>query len=437
MNKARKIVALFGMSFLLVSNSIALADGEKLVDRGGKPVLELEAAEAEKKAKTGAVKSSEATDVDSGEAAKPPLSVSMSIPGMAKYDTVVVPQVDPYVLGPGDQLQIVDYSFADADKPPLANHTTILPDGTSTIYPLGTVTLSGMTLQQINNLVNKGHEGSPEIFVSVSRPRPVAVRVLGDVVSPGIYTIEPGLFTSKVGLQALDNTGSDDTHSVQPNYTAQNQPTTITSSPPKVNQLTLLTALQLAGGVRETSNITRIRVNRATGRVFFVDLWRLITEGDVSQDVQIRDGDTIYVSRGGQKLDMTNLGTAVERTRRVRVIGSVKKPGIYDMRPDDDLYSALAKAGGFDVNAVTRSVILTRKNPDGTVRTESVPMPGKNLLGFMHNKGDAVARTPVHNGDVIVVTESAAKKIGPKTATSMVTTLSAVGLVLLNSRFNK
>jgi polysaccharide biosynthesis/export protein len=360
--------------------------------------------------------------------------LALSLPGMAKYDTVLTPPVEPYVLGPGDQLHILDYSFADADKPPMSNHTTVMPDGSAIIYPMGPVQVQGMTLKQVNKLVNRS-SSNPEVFVTVGKARPVAVRVLGDVVSPGVYTVDAGLFTSKVGIQQLEGTASDDAAPTVPlPYTALNQTSTITSLPPKVNQLTLLTALQLAGGVHDTANITQIRVSRAfSGKTYFVDLWRLVSQGDITQDIPIRDGDTIFVSRGGPPRDMSSLGVAAERTRRVRVLGSVKKPGIYDMRPDDDLFSAIAKAGGFTDTAVTRSIVLTRKTPEGTVKTQSVPMPGKNLLGGIHDKGEAIARVPLQNGDVVLVTESAVKKIGPKAVTTVTNSFSSLILVVLNS----
>ena len=365
-------------------------------------------------------------------------SIGMLLPAEAKIAAMEVPPNEPYTLGPGDQLNIFDYGFADADKPPLNIHTTVLPDGTITVYPLGVISVEGMTLKQVNDMVNKGHS-PPETFVTISKARPVAIKVLGDVVSPGVYTTEAGLFTSKAGVQPLDTGGDDFANSVTvpQGYVAQNQISTITSNPPKVNQLSIMTALQMAGGVHDTADITHIRLTRAfTGTMYFINLWTLAVEGDISQDVPLRDGDTIFVSRGGPAFDSSSLGVAAERTRRVRVFGAVTKPGIYDLRPDDDLYSAIAKAGGYSTNASVKSVILTRKSRDGTVKSMVVQMPRKNLIGMMHDKGEAIGRVPIRNGDVVVVTESTLKRMGPKTAGGLLTAASALGIVLLNNRIH-
>ncbi|MBX9693674.1 MAG: SLBB domain-containing protein, partial [Cyanobacteria bacterium] len=179
-------------------------------------------------------------------------------------------------------------------------------------------------------------------------------------------------------------------------------------SPPPLSHFTVLQAIQLAGGLRETADIFHIRLKRAsTDEEIKVDLWRCLVEGDSSQDVILRNGDTVFVPKGGAAYDVDVLGWAVNRVRPVRVIGEVQRPGLYYLGPGDDVVTMLAKAGGFNDIAKQRYVLLGRLNHDGTVTTRCV-----NYREMLRGH-DRAGRASVRPGDILVVEASVWRRMAP------------------------
>ncbi len=73
--------------------------------------------------------------------------------------------------------------------------------------------------------------------------------------------------------------------------------------------LTLSTALQKAGGLKETADVRHIRISRlAPKQTFDVDLWKLMIDGDVSEDKTLQPGDVVYVPKGGADFDPSTMG---------------------------------------------------------------------------------------------------------------------------------
>jgi len=175
-----------------------------------------------------------------------------------------------------------------------------------------------------------------------------------------------------------------------------------------VNNVTVMSAIERAGGLRETANVRRIQIRRADSKeVISIDLWRLISEGDISQDVALQPGDTVFIPQGGSDFNPEALGAlAAFQGRWVRVLGSVRAPGLVELRPNDDIYSVVARAGGFSDAAATRSVAISRMNRDGTVFSKRISLP----RGLKDR--EALARLPVQSGDVVMVSTSLVKTAG-------------------------
>ncbi len=350
-----------------------------------------------------------------------------------------------YRLGPGDQLSVTDPSLGSEEKP-LETELTVGPDGAISFYPIGVVHAEGLTLDELTDLIN-GRErkfvDNPQVSVTLKERRPVMVHVLGDVVNPGLYSDEMtlnnvskrrgmygygtatnagyggeggegggGYYVNNVGRGGGSAGGWAGNQGgalpqqriglgIGVTYAAANSPRSIAS-------LTALTAIQMAGGVKETADIRHIQLMRH-GEVGYkgIDLWRLVVEGDAGQDIELRDGDTIYVPKGGKPFDAAALGWAARSTRPVRVIGEVNRPGLYYLGPDDDLFTILVKAGGFDTIAKQRYVRLSRMNQDGTVTTRVV-----NVSAAMRNH-DKAGRASVMPGDVVQVEASAIRRLTP------------------------
>lgn len=113
----------------------------------------------------------------------------------------------------------------------------------------------------------------------------------------------------------------------------------------------VLDAVLQAGGLNTAPEATRISVLRTLpdGRQvpFQVDAALLWGGNDVSQNLELKDGDVVLVN--------------AIATRSVSVLGEVIKPGTYELRPGDGLTEALLNAGGADDLADLGRVTIDRK----------------------------------------------------------------------------
>ncbi len=326
-------------------------------------------------------------------AARPALAgVPQKLPQKAFKLNVGITQ--EYVLGPGDVMSITDLS-SDDDK---GSTTTapVLPDGTAVINYAGVIEAAGLSLRELNTLINEKAKKwfvNPEIVVNLARQRPTQVYLLGEVSHPGLYT--PG---AAAGASAGGgDEGGDATATAGES-----------KAPPAAGGIfTVSSALEMAGGLKETADIRHLHVTRLHPKqVIDVDLWKLMLDGDVSEDLVLQPGDVIYVPKGGSEFNTNDFGKVVANNHKIRVMGAVKTPGLMLMSGDDDILSVIARAGGFTDTAKDKFVILARTNRDGSISTEKVDMRLNHAL----KNPESQARVKVRSGDVIVVKDSVAKK---------------------------
>ena len=70
----------------------------------------------------------------------------------------------------------------------------------------------------------------------------------------------------------------------------------------------------------------------------------LIEQGDLSQNMDVQDGDTVFVSKGGMCF----------------ITGQVQKPGTYTCDDDTTILKLVALAGGFTGKASRSGINLVR-----------------------------------------------------------------------------
>jgi hypothetical protein len=125
-----------------------------------------------------------------------------------------------------------------------------------------------------------------------------------------------------------------------------------------------------------------------------------LVTGDVAQDIELEAKDVVFVGHGGVSFNTDEFGSlAATPLRNVRIWGAVRTPGLYQLGPNDDVLSAIAKAGGFTNVAQRGSVLLSRVNRDGTVVKKRISI-SKSL------RDEGMGRTPVQPGDVIIASEN-------------------------------
>lgn len=290
---------------------------------------------------------------------------------------LIVSQEDVYILGPGDTLQLRFFGPIELSGP-----AEVLSDGNVSLPLLGPVRLAGLTLSQANQwlmLMYKKQLLRPELQLSLTRPRPLRVVILGEVERPGLYTL-----TSSERSQ--------------------------TESSVSINGLpTLVDAIQKAGGITTMSNLRQVSLQRRlpgdplTYKRTKVDLLALVRQGDQLQNPILFDGDTIQIDQASEpaaeaiELSSTTLSPSAIN---VNVIGEVKRPGKIQLPANTPLIQAVLAAGGPQIwRASTGNVELVRINRNGTATRQS----------FQLNLSQGASNTknpPLRDGDTVMVRRS-------------------------------
>lgn len=207
-----------------------------------------------------------------------------------------------YTVGDGDVLDINVYENDDLS-------TTVRVSANSTIrIPLiGEVDISDLTVSEvasrIETLLRDGYLVNPQVDVFVKEYRSKKVIILGQVNKPGLYELQ--------------------------------------------GKTTLLEFISKAGGLTSDvgSSVTIKRTDTgAESNNLVIDLNRLIKEGDTTLNVQIKDGDSVYIS----KADI------------YYVSGEVSKPGSYTLDTGTTIIKAITMAGGFSKIAAKGKVKVNR-----------------------------------------------------------------------------
>jgi polysaccharide export outer membrane protein len=211
--------------------------------------------------------------------------------------------------------------------------------------------------------------------------RPLNVTIIGEVFRPGPYAVTGSARTSEAGVPGgASGTGG---------------------SP------TVTRAIQVAGGIKPLADIRRIQIRRLTStgaeRTLEVDLWKLLQDGDSSQDTVLQEGDTITIplatNLAPEEAAQIAAASFSPDTISVNIVGEIVKPGAIQIPPNTPLNQALLAAGGFTNRANSSSVELIRLNANGTVDRRSL------AIDLTQNSNEKT-NPPLRNNDVVVVGRS-------------------------------
>lgn len=218
--------------------------------------------------------------------------------------------------------------------------------------------------------------------------QPINIAVVGAVNRPGTHTL-----TLEVSGQLSPESG---------------QPSDGVILSASGGIFTVTQAIKRAGGITPQADIRNIQVRRltrtGTEQQITVDLWKLLQEGDVSQDVMLQQGDTVIVPKATTAETEENSEVAVASfspdTLKINIVGEVVSPGAKIVPPNFSLNQALVEAGGFkEGRANQKQVELIRLHPNGTVSRRQIPI---NLSAQVNEETNPKLR----NNDVIVVGRS-------------------------------
>ncbi|MCT0234538.1 SLBB domain-containing protein [Synechococcus sp. CS-1327] len=289
---------------------------------------------------------------------------------------------DAYLLGPGDQLLLEIFDPVAKD---LGGTVEILNDGSASLALLGSVILEGLTVNQASLWLSRLYSRyllRSDLNLRVVRPRPIQVSVVGEVQSPGLYSLTTTEVSQTTGGPA----------------------TTISGLP------TVVTAIQKAGGLTLSANLDDVLLRRrlpgASGQLkeIDLDLLALLRQGDKRQNPFLFDGDTLIIGKAPSlDRDVMELAAAnlSPQQIKVNVIGEVVTPGSLDVKANTPLVQAILAAGGPKTfRAKHSNVELVRINRNGTATRE--------LFQLDYNQGVSGPRNPpLRDGDTVIVNRSA------------------------------
>ena len=291
-------------------------------------------------------------------------------PSLSSNSSAIIPEVTAYTLAPGDVIKVTVF-----DLPDQGGEFIIFTDGTVTVPLIGTFNVKGKTIQQVNELFVKEYARflkRPIVTVSLLAQRPLRLAIAGEVNAPGNYTLNPDLGDRKR---------------------------------PKITDL-----LEKAGGLTVSANVRDIQLKRSDNngeRIYTVNFWQLLQQGDLSQDLDLRDGDVVIVPKKDtidaveyRQLADASFGIKYAQPPSVTVIGEVNRPGAYTVPIEAGpprLTIALQQSGGIREMANIREVVVNRTTRDGEEQNIKIN------LWEMLEAGDVNTDIILRNGDTIIV----------------------------------
>ena len=212
-----------------------------------------------------------------------------------------------YKLGPGDEVIIDIWGASQSNIV-----ETISPDGYIVVRDLGLVYLNGKTIKDatsyLKDQLNKIYSGisedeSSRISVSLGKIRTIQVNVMGEVMTPGTFS-----------LSSLSS---------------------------------VFHAIYSAGGTNHRGSLRNIQIVRNGKKSSTVDLYEYILKGKDLGDIRLQDGDAVIVPT---------------YESLVSIEGNVKRPMFYEMKRGETLSDLISFSGDFMADAYKGHVQITRQS---------------------------------------------------------------------------
>ena len=212
-----------------------------------------------------------------------------------------IPTPKNYILGPDDELIIDVFGYQEANY-----HLTVSPEGSINIPFIGIVPVTGITIEQAtkrikDKMIHSGYASmgttQTQLQVSIGKIRSIKVTVIGDAKKPGSYNIS--------------------------------------------SLSTLFNALYAAGGPTNKGSFRQIELIRNNKVITKLDAYDFLLRGDQTNNVRLTDQDVIRIPPAKVQ---------------VSLLGQVKREGIFEVLPTENLQKIIDYSGGFTNEAYTASI---------------------------------------------------------------------------------
>ncbi|MFN9504909.1 MAG: SLBB domain-containing protein, partial [Rubrivivax sp.] len=232
-----------------------------------------------------------------------------------------------YLVSVGDELLLTIWGTVDADLRLVVDRS-----GQVSIPRVGSVPVAGVRFADLNALLT-ARVGQVfknfQLNTTLGRIRQVRVYVTGFADKPGAYQVS--------GLSTIVN------------------------------------ALVRAGGPSAAGSYRNIQLRRGGKVVTTYDLYDLIVKGDTTADRPLQAEDVIHVNAVGTQ---------------VGLIGSVNRPGVFELKDGEPIHELMAMAGGMTAVADRTRLAIERLDDRNDIRIVQVALPSG--FGSRLNSGDVL-----------------------------------------------
>jgi protein involved in polysaccharide export with SLBB domain len=221
---------------------------------------------------------------------------------------------------------------------------TVNSNGQIMIPDVGPVYVAGLTFsaaetkikQRLTEIYADMSQPDPKTFaqINMGRLRSIRVNLLGEVVTPGTYTL----------------------------------PVTAT----------LFNALYLSGGPNSIGSFRNIHVIRNNKIFNTIDIYRFLLDADVSENIQLKDEDIILVPPAEKKVQIT---------------GEFKRIGFFEMADNEKLNELIRFAGGFTGDAYWSNLKIYRKTLEGRIILD---VPFEDATSTALYNGDVITNGKIY-----------------------------------------
>jgi polysaccharide biosynthesis/export protein len=247
-----------------------------------------------------------------------------------------IPVPQGYLVGSGDTLIVQLFGKTNVEY-----KLVVTRDGMVLIPELGPVQVSGLTFQEVKELLNSRFQ--EELFginvsVTMGELQTIRIRIIGEVEKPGSYTV--------------------------------------------ASMTNLMNALFASGGVKRTGSLRNIQLKRNDKIVDNFDLYEALLKGKLNTNLSIQHDDVIFVPAIGPTIG---------------VGGEVKRPAIFELKNERTVGEVIQLAGGLLPTAALNSSHIERIEEGQFHTLIDLDLPLSNINKTVIQPGDLLRIVAVKN----------------------------------------
>ncbi len=219
-----------------------------------------------------------------------------------------------YVVSVGDELLVNLWGAVEADL-----RLTVDRNGRITIPRVGPVMVAGLRYGDLNTAIDQRVSQvfkNYRLSTSLGRLRSIRVYVTGFTLKPGAYAVS--------------------------------------------SLSTIVNALIQAGGPSAAGSLRQIELRRGGKLVSQFDLYDLLLRGDKTADRVLQSEDVVHIGPVGQQ---------------VALIGSVNRPGIFELKPSETIDDLLRMGAGFNAVADRSRLAVESLDTRNDARITELTLP--------------------------------------------------------------